>query len=135
MQKKALFNYPRLSPLVRGFCVRTQKKYSMKQSLDKLIENTLKDILLGNAALTFIFAIPLAIISKYGLSIIIWLMTIFIAPALCAVGTWLVARIVHHSEAYFQLKWAKLLYVFYTLSSAESLLVYSISQILKNILK
>ncbi|HBC7435778.1 hypothetical protein [Enterobacter bugandensis] len=107
----------------------------MKQSLDKLIENTLKDILLGNAALTFIFAIPLAIISKYGLSITIWLMTIFIAPALCAVGTWLVARIVHHSEAYFQLKWAKLLYVFYTLSSAESLLVYSISQILKNILK
>lgn len=107
----------------------------MKENLDKLIENTLKDILLGNAALTFIFAIPLTIISKNGVSIIIWLMTIFIAPALCAVGTWLVARMMHHAEAYFQRKWAKRLYVSYTLCSAEFLLVYSISQIVKNILK
>lgn len=29
----------------------------MKEKFDKLIENILKDILLGNAALTFIFAI------------------------------------------------------------------------------
>ena len=107
----------------------------MNESLDKLIENTFKDILLGNAVLTFIFAISLAIISKHGLSIIIWLMTIFIAPALCAVGAWLVARIVHHAEAYFQRKWAKRVYVLYTLLSAEFLLVYSIFQILKNILK
>lgn len=107
----------------------------MKQSLDKLIENTLKDILLGNAALTFIFAIPLAIISKHGLSITIWLMTIFIAPALCAVGAWIVARISHHAEVYFNRKWSKRTYVFYALCSAEFLLIYSISQILKNIIK
>lgn len=118
-----------------AFSVRTSLMHTMKENLDKLIENTLKDILLGNASLTFIFAIPLAIISKHGLSVTIWLMTIFIAPALCAVSTWLVGRIVHHAEAYFQRKWAKRLYVIYTLCSAEFLLVYSISQILKNILK
>ncbi|MBC4396539.1 hypothetical protein AAHT73_20615 [Klebsiella pneumoniae] len=107
----------------------------MKEKLDKLIENTLKDILLGNAALTFIFAIPLAIISKQGLSTTIWLMTIFIAPALCAVGAWMVARITQHAEVYFNHMWVKKIYVFYALCSAECLLIYSISQILKNIIK
>ncbi|MCL0881401.1 hypothetical protein LXE97_00310 [Escherichia marmotae] len=40
----------------------------MKDNLAKLIENTLKDILLANAALTFIFAIPMAIISRHGMA-------------------------------------------------------------------
>ncbi len=31
----------------------------MDEEVQKLVENTLKDILLGNAAITFLFAVPL----------------------------------------------------------------------------
>lgn len=31
----------------------------MNKEVQKLIENTLKDVLLGNAAITFLFAVPL----------------------------------------------------------------------------
>lgn len=107
----------------------------MKENLEKLLENTLKDILLGNAVLTFIFAMPIAIISKHGLGMTTWLMTAFIAPALCAVGAWLVSRMGHHAEVYFQKEWARRIYVIYVLCSAEFLLVYSITQIIKNLIK
>ncbi|XOP78000.1 hypothetical protein ACM66L_01325 [Escherichia coli] len=73
----------------------------MKDNLAKLIENTLKDILLANAALTFIFAIPMAIISRHGMGITIWFITVLIAPALCAVGAWLVSRTSGHAEGSF----------------------------------
>lgn len=72
----------------------------MKDNLEKLIENTLKDILLANAALTFIFAIPMAIISRHGMGITIWFITVLIAPALCAVGAWLVSRTFGHAEEF-----------------------------------
>ncbi|BEH73264.1 hypothetical protein [Edwardsiella tarda] len=107
----------------------------MKDNLEKLIENTLKDILLANAALTFIFAIPMAIISRYGMGIIIWFITVLIAPALCAVGAWLVSRTSDHAEEFFHRRWAKRIYVFYTLAAAEFLLVYSIAQVMKNLMK
>ncbi len=79
----------------------------MKDNLAKLIENTLKDILLANAALTFIFAIPMAIISRHGMGITIWFITVLIAPALCAVGAWLVSRTSGHAEEFFHRRWAK----------------------------
>ncbi|HDV2611657.1 TPA: hypothetical protein RHY84_001330 [Escherichia coli] len=107
----------------------------MKDNLEKLIENTLKDILLANAALTFIFAIPMAIISRHGMGITIWFITVLIAPALCAVGAWLVSRTFGHAEEFFHRRWAKRIYVFYTLAAAEFLLVYSIAQIIKNLMK
>ena len=103
----------------------------MKDNLEKLIENTLKDILLANAALTFIFAIPMAIISRHGMGITIWFITVLIAPALCAVGAWLVSRTFGHAEEFFHRR----IYVFYTLAAAEFLLVYSIAQIMKNLMK
>ncbi|MCW7135204.1 hypothetical protein OHC60_22425 [Escherichia coli] len=84
----------------------------MKDNLEKLIENTLKDILLANAALTFIFAIPMAIISRHGMGITIWFITVLIAPALCAVGAWLVSRTSGHAEEFFHRRWAKRIYVF-----------------------
>ncbi|GJK70790.1 hypothetical protein ACV8UU_28775 [Citrobacter freundii] len=107
----------------------------MTEKLEKLIENTLKDILLANAVLTLIFAMPMAVISKYGLSIIIWFMTVLISPALCAVGAWLVSRISHHADKYFHSKWTKRMYIFYVIAATECLLVYSIVQIMKNLIK
>lgn len=107
----------------------------MNEDAQKLVENTIKDILLGNTALTLIFALPLAYISKHGLDAITWTGTVFIAPALCCVGTWIVSRVDHHATAFFNSKWARRAYVFYVLIAAEFLIVYSVSQIIKSLLK
>ncbi|MGU4364970.1 hypothetical protein ACVURY_07720, partial [Escherichia coli] len=53
----------------------------------------------------------------------------------CAVGAWLVSRTFGHAEEFFHRRWAKRIYVFYTLAAAEFLLVYSIAQIMKNLMK
>lgn len=43
----------------------------MNENVQKLVENTVKDILLGNTALTFLFAVPLAYIIRNGLDSVI----------------------------------------------------------------
>ncbi|WP_337029538.1 hypothetical protein [Pantoea sp. USMM079] len=107
----------------------------VNEEVQKLIENTIKDILLGNTALTFLFAMPLAYISKHGLDVVIWAGTVLIAPALCCVGAWIVSRVYHHATAFFTSKWLKRGYVLYVLISAEFLFIYSLSQIIKTIIK
>lgn len=39
----------------------------MNENAMKLVENTIKDMLLGNTAVTFLFAFPIAYIAKHGL--------------------------------------------------------------------
>lgn len=107
----------------------------MEENVQKLVENTVKDILLGNTALTFLFAVPMAYIVKNGLDIGIWLLTLFIAPALCGVGTWIVSRIQHHASDFFHSKLARRCYVSYVLISAELLVIYSITQIIRTLIK
>lgn len=107
----------------------------MNENVQKLVENTVKDMLLGNTALTFLFAIPMAYIVKHGLDMGTLLLTLFIAPALCGVGTWIVSRIQHHSSDIFRSKWARRGYVAYVLVSTELLVIYSITQIIKTFIK
>lgn len=107
----------------------------MNENVQKLVENTIKDMLLGNTALTFMFALPLAYISKHGLDAGVWVVTAFVAPGLCCVGTWIVSRIDHHAMALFNSRWARRVYVCYVLMSAEFLIIYSITQIIKSILR
>ncbi|AXZ46916.1 hypothetical protein AM363_08095 [Citrobacter freundii] len=107
----------------------------MNKNVQALVENTVKDILLGNAALTFLFAVPLAYIVKNGLDIGIWLLTLFIAPALCGVGTWIVSRIEYHAKSFFHSRWARRGYVVYVLVSAELLVIYSITQLTRTLIK
>lgn len=107
----------------------------MNENVQKLVENTVKDILLGNTALTFLFAVPLAYIVRNGLDIGIWLLTLFIAPALCGVGTWIVSRIQHYARDFFHSSWARRSYVAYVLGSAELLVIYSIIQIIRTLIK
>ena len=107
----------------------------MNEEVQKLVENTLKDVLLGNTAITFLFAVPLAYIARNGLGMFIWGITLFIAPALCGVGTWIVSRVLNHANAFFNSLWIKRGYVIYVLMSAECLVIYSISQIVKALVK
>lgn len=65
----------------------------------------------------------------------IWLLTLFIAPALCGVGTWIVSRIQHHARDFFHSSWARRGYVAYVLVSAELLVIYSITQIIRTLIK
>ncbi|ENA1775758.1 TPA: hypothetical protein ACPZRX_001429 [Yersinia enterocolitica] len=103
----------------------------MKEDTQKLIENTIKDILLGNATLTFLFAIPLAYIVKSGLATGLWGLTLLVAPSMLAVIVFVISRIQSHATIFFKSIWAKWSYVIYALVSAELLLVYSIVQIVK----
>ena len=107
----------------------------MNEDSQKLIENTIKDILLGNTALTFIFALPLAYISKHGLDAVLWAGTVFIAPALCCVGAWIVSRVNHHATVFFNSKWTRKGFIFYVLISAEFLFIYSVGHIVKSLIK
>ncbi|MEH5014624.1 hypothetical protein [Phytobacter diazotrophicus] len=107
----------------------------MNEEAQKLVENTLKDVLLGNTAITFLFAVPLAFIARHGLGAAMWAITLFIAPALCGVGTWIVTRVLNHATAFFKSTWIKRGYVIYVLMSAECLAIYSISQIVKALVK
>jgi len=107
----------------------------MNEEVQKLVENTLKDVLLGNTVMTFLFAVPLAYIAKNGMGTAIWGITFFIAPALCCVGTWIVSRVLNHANAFFNSRWIRRGYVMYVLISAECLVIYSISQIVKALIK
>lgn len=107
----------------------------MNENVQKLVENTVKDILLGNTALTFLFAVPLAYISKHDLDKGAWILTIFLAPALCGIGTWIVSRVQHHSREFFNNRWLKWGYVAYVLIFTEILMVYSIVQIVRTLIK
>ncbi|GAB2932172.1 hypothetical protein [Hafnia psychrotolerans] len=107
----------------------------MKEDTQKLIENTIKDILLGNAALTFLFAIPLAYIVKSGLAVGLWGLTLFVAPPMLVVIVFVICRIQSHASIFFKSIWAKWGYVIYALASAELLVIYSIVQIVKMLLK
>jgi len=107
----------------------------VKEDTQKLIENTIKDILLGNAALTFLFAFPLTAIAKTGLTVGLWGLTCFVLPGMLATGVWVVARVKSHAYAFFNSEWARVVYVVYALASTEILLVYSIVQIVKTLLK
>ena len=106
----------------------------VKEEVQKLVENTIKDILLGNTALTFLFAMPLAYISKHDLDVVIWAGTVLIAAALCCVGAWIVSRVNHHAAAFFTSNWLRRGYVLYVLISAEFLLIYSLGQIIQTLL-
>lgn len=107
----------------------------MNESTQKIIENTVKDILLGNAALSFLFTVPIAYIFKHGLGVGVWVITLFIAPALCGVGAWTVSRVEHHAGAFFISKWIRRSYVVYVLLFVELMLIYLIYQIIKTIIK
>lgn len=107
----------------------------MKENALKLVENTIKDILLGNTAVTFLFALPIAYISKHGLDVVTWGITLFVAPALCVIGTWMVSRIRSHADAFFSSAWLRRGYVVYVLLSTECLIIYSLSQIIKTAIK
>lgn len=100
----------------------------------KLIENTIKDILLGNTALTLLFALPIAYIVKYGLNSILFVLNGFLAPMLLVVGVWIVSRVQNHASVFFHSKWISSLYVMYVLLSVELVLVYSILQIAKTLI-
>lgn len=107
----------------------------MIEDAQKLIENTIKDIVFSNAALTFLFAIPLAYVVKNGLTTGLLGLTLFLVPSMCAVGFFVVYRIYSYANVYFESKWAKWLYVIYALVSTELLMIYSIAQIVKVLLK
>ena len=107
----------------------------MNGSVQKLVENTIKDVVLGNTALTFLFSIPLAYIVKHGLDVGLWLLTIFIAPAIFGVGVWTVSRIKNHASEFIHSKWLRRAYVAYVLISAELLIIYSIVQIVITLIK
>lgn len=107
----------------------------MNEDTQKLIENTIKDVLLGNTAVTFIFALPLSFIAKHGFSVAVWAITLFVAPILYFIGTWIVTRIQFHASAFFISKWARRGFVIYVLISTEFLVIYSIAQVIKTLIK
>lgn len=107
----------------------------MKEDIQKLIENTIKDILLGNAVLTFLFALPLAYIVKSGPEIGLLALTLFVAPPMLVVAVFVICRVYSYAHVYFESKWAKWGYIIYTLVSTELLMIYSITQIVKMLLK
>ncbi|MGA7586034.1 MAG: hypothetical protein WCB03_08400 [Rouxiella badensis] len=107
----------------------------MKEDTQKLIENTIKDILLGNAALTFLFAIPLAYIVKREPAAGLLGLTLFVAPSMVAVIVFVTSRIQSHAGIFFKSVWAKWGYVIYALVSTELLMLYSIAQIVKMLIK
>ncbi len=107
----------------------------MKEEAQKLIENTLKDMLLGNTALTFLFAIPIAFIARGGLNAGVWGLTLFVAPSMLVVIVWIICKLQSHALIFFQSIWLRRLYVVYVLISTELLLVYSIFQVVKALVK
>lgn len=107
----------------------------MIEDAQKLIENSIKDMLLGNAALTFLFAIPLAYIVQSGPTVGLLGLTLFVAPSMLAVIVFVISRIHSYANVYFASKWAKWGYNIYALVSTELLMIYSIAQIIKVLLK
>lgn len=107
----------------------------MKEDVQKLIENTIKDMLLGNTALTLLFAIPIAFIAKSGLTPSLWILALFVAPSMLAVVVFVVTRIDSYADSFFKSTWAKRSYVVYTLVSTEFMLIYSVLQLGKALTK
>lgn len=107
----------------------------MNKNTETLIENTLKDVLSGNTALSLLFAMVMALIVKHGFGSLVWLATAFILPASITILWWMWVKLKAHADNFFVSKICKQIFLMYVFSITELLFIYSVIQIARGLTK